>query len=111
MAGAAWRPAPPLDSRVAGFAWPLLSPDRSALAARLEADGVETRPLVCGSIGRQPWFVERYGAVPLAVADLVHAHGLYVPIHARLAFDEVAEIARRCLEAGSGSVRGAVQAA
>jgi CDP-4-dehydro-6-deoxyglucose reductase, E1 len=111
MAGAAWRPAPPPDSRVAGFAWPLLSPDRSALAARLEAHGVETRPLVCGSIGRQPWFVERYGAVALPVADRVHGHGLYVPIHARLGAEQVEQIAELCLGAGSGSVRGAVKAA
>ena len=111
MAGAAWQPAPPPNSRVAGFAWPLLSPDRSALAALLEARGVETRPLVCGSIGRQPWFVDRYGAVPLPVADLVHAHGLYVPIHPRLTLEQVEEIAQVCLGAGSGSVRVAVQAA
>lgn len=111
MMDAAWRPVPPVGSRVAGFAWPLLSPERSALAAVLELRGVETRPLVCGSIGRQPWFVDRYGAVPLRVADLVHAHGLYVPINPQLSEDEVKEIAQLCLEAGSGSVRRAVEAA
>ena len=109
LAGAAWRPTPPTGGRVAGFAWPLLSDDRSALAARLEARGVETRPLVCGSIGRQPWFVERYGAVALRVADLVHACGLYVPIHARLRLEEVEEIAQTCLAAGAGSVRAPVE--
>jgi CDP-6-deoxy-D-xylo-4-hexulose-3-dehydrase len=111
MEGAAWRPSPPADSRVAGFAWPMLSPDRAALAALLEAQGIETRPLVCGSIGRQPWFVERYGAVAMPVADVVHGHGLYVPIHARLGAEQVEQIAQLCLGAGSGSVRGVVQAA
>jgi CDP-6-deoxy-D-xylo-4-hexulose-3-dehydrase len=111
MTEATWRPAPPPGSRVAGFAWPMLSPDRSALAERLEASGIETRPLVCGSIGRQPWFIERYGPVALPIADRVHGHGLYVPIHARLRDEQVDEIAELCLAPGTGSVRGVVQAA
>ena len=98
----------PAESRVSGFAWPMLSPDRATLAAALDEKGVETRPLVCGSIGRQPWFVERYGAVELEVADRAHRYGLYVPINPQLSDDEIAEICTICLESAGGSVRGSV---
>ena len=108
MAEAAWRPSPPAGSVVSGFAWPMLSHDRRALAGRLGEAGIETRPLVCGSIGRQPWYVERYGAVPLANADVVHEHGLYVPINPDLQEAELLQITAICLGEGDGTVRDAV---
>jgi CDP-4-dehydro-6-deoxyglucose reductase, E1 len=108
MSTAAWRPSAPAGGVVSGFAWPMFSSDRRALAGRLGEAGVETRPLVCGSIGRQPWYVERYGAVPLRNADVVHAHGLYVPINPDLEDEELLEIARICLSEGAGTVRDPV---
>lgn len=108
MQSAAWRSVGPVGSRVSAFAWPMLSPDRAALAAILDEKGIETRPLVCGSIGRQPWYVDRYGSVELEVADRVHQHGLYVPINPQLSDDEIAEICSICLESAGGSVRGSV---
>jgi CDP-6-deoxy-D-xylo-4-hexulose-3-dehydrase len=108
MSEAAWRPSAPAGGVVSGFAWPMFSSDRRALAGRLGEAGVETRPLVCGSIGRQPWYVERYGAVPLRNADVVHAHGLYVPINPDLEDEELLEIARICLSEGAGTIRDPV---
>lgn len=107
--GAAWRPAAPEGSMTSAFAYPMLSPDRTALAASLGAAGVETRPLICGSVGRQPWYVERHGAVELPNADRIHRNGMYVPINPDLAPEEVAEIAALCLDAPVGSVRGTVE--
>jgi CDP-6-deoxy-D-xylo-4-hexulose-3-dehydrase len=108
MSAALWRPEAPEASqgtRVSGFAWPMISPDRAALAATLDERGVEARPLLCGSIGRQPWFLERYGRVELEVADRIHEHGLYVPINPQLSDDELGEICSTCLDAVCGSIR------
>lgn len=110
MTDAAWRPRGPEKGEVSGFAWPMLSGDRAALAGRLGAAGVETRPLVCGSIGRQPWFIARYGEVALPHADKIHTHGLYVPVNPDLTDAEVEEIAVICLAPGPGSVREPVPA-
>jgi CDP-6-deoxy-D-xylo-4-hexulose-3-dehydrase len=108
MSEAAWRPSAPAGAVVSGFAWPILTSNRQALAGRLGEAGVETRPLVCGSIGRQPWFVQRYGAVPLTNADVVHEHGLYVPINPELDEAELQQITGVCLGDGVGTVRDAV---
>ena len=88
-----WQPQPPDSAYVSGFAYPLLSPHRSALATHLASAGIETRPLVCGSLGRQPWFIDRYGSVPLEHADLIHHQGLYVPINPDLSVQEIKAIA------------------
>jgi CDP-4-dehydro-6-deoxyglucose reductase, E1 len=104
-AEAAWQPRAPRDAMVSGFAWPVLSRRRVALAAELSAAGIETRPLICGSMGRQPWFVDRYGTSKLPNADVVHEHGLYVPINPDLTAAEVREIAGLLLGAREGSIR------
>jgi CDP-4-dehydro-6-deoxyglucose reductase, E1 len=73
-------------TRHAGFAFPLLldadAPlDRRALCARLEAQGIETRPISGGNLARQPAFAAVPGARvegPLPVADAVHERGLFV---------------------------------
>lgn len=91
-ASASWQPQPPPQSFISGFAYPVLSSHRSQLAARLKRRGIETRPLVCGSLGHQPWFIDRYGPVPLKNADIIHQHGLYVPANPDLSIAEVKQI-------------------
>lgn len=76
----------PAGVRHAGFAFPLLldadAPlDRSELCRRLEAQGVQTRPISGGNLARQPAFAAVPGARvegALPVADAVHARGLFV---------------------------------
>lgn len=91
-APASWQPQPSKDMFVSGFAYPLLSANRSQLAARLKRHGIETRPLVCGSLGRQPWFIDRYGSVALTNADVIHTQGLYVPSNPDLSIAEIKQI-------------------
>lgn len=70
------------------FALPLMvSPDapftRDDLARYLEGSGVETRPIVAGSLSRHPasaLFSELSGQV-LPGADVVHNNGLYLGLH------------------------------
>ncbi len=57
--------------------------DRSVLLKHLEANGVETRPIVAGNVARQPVcsiFPELQGP-PLPGADLVHERGFYIGLH------------------------------
>ena len=53
------------------------------------AAGIETRPLVCGSMGRQPFWIKEYGEVRLDFADKVHEYGLYVPNNHEMSEQEV----------------------
>ncbi len=95
---AIWKPRSPQKTQVSGFAFPLLSKKRTQLAVHLQNTGIETRPLVCGSLGRQPWFVDKYGVVSLPNADIVHEQGLYVPINPELSIAEIKYVATQCLE-------------
>lgn len=66
---------------LSSFAFGTLVENRLELHQHLKAAGIESRPLVCGSIGRQPFWTRRYGAVPLPNADIVHRYGMYLPNH------------------------------
>jgi CDP-6-deoxy-D-xylo-4-hexulose-3-dehydrase len=65
---------------------------RDRLAARLREHGVETRPLGGGSMGRQPFWTERYGAQELPVADRIHERSFILPNHPGLSASDIADI-------------------
>jgi len=77
---------------VSEFAFGTLVEDPSGTAARLRAAGVESRPLICGNIGRHPFWTHRFGAAPLAIADQIHDHGMYLPIHASMTTEQVSYV-------------------
>ena len=53
-------------------------------------NGVETRPLICGSMGRQPfWHKINNSFSKLKYADQVHEYGIYLPINADLTLEQV----------------------
>ncbi|MFM9147202.1 MAG: DegT/DnrJ/EryC1/StrS family aminotransferase, partial [Verrucomicrobiota bacterium] len=79
---------------VSSFAYGTFVANRAETARHLADRGVECRPLVCGSMGRQPFWVRRHGITALPVADKVHEQGLYLPNHADLTPDDVAHVAK-----------------
>ncbi len=64
---------------LSAFAVGIIVKNRNDLADRLMRLGIECRPLICGNIGRQPFWVKRYGKVSLPMADVIHKNGLYFP--------------------------------
>lgn len=71
-------------SVLSSFAYGVLVKNRLETYKHLQANGIENRPLICGNIGLHPFWVKRYGAAHLPMADIVHNHGLYLPNHAQL---------------------------
>jgi CDP-6-deoxy-D-xylo-4-hexulose-3-dehydrase len=70
------------------FAFPVLVNSeapftRSELVSHLESQGIETRPVVAGNLGRQPAVhrLEGISVGDLPGADYVHEHGFYLGIH------------------------------
>lgn len=84
-----WKPNPHQDNFISSLAYPIITPNRERTAAALMAAGIETRPLVCGSMGRQPFWIKEYGEVRLDFADKVHEYGLYVPNNHEMSEQEV----------------------
>ena len=62
---------------------------RERVGQALREHGIETRPLGGGSMGRQPFWVDRQGVDPLPVADRVHETSFMLPNHPQLSLKDV----------------------
>lgn len=87
-----WRPAIASEHLVSNFAFPLLHPRREQVVELLEEHGVEVRPLICGSLGNQPFFVDRYGQIDLPNASTVDRLGCYLPNHHHLSDGDIEQV-------------------
>ena len=91
MSNQEWKPKP-VGEVISNFAYPIISKNKKLLISNLKEAGVECRPLVCGSIGKQPFWVNKYGECSLPVADRVHKYGLYVPNHPGMSLHDVEKV-------------------
>jgi CDP-6-deoxy-D-xylo-4-hexulose-3-dehydrase len=64
---------------ISNFCFPVIHNEREKIINALQSAGIETRPLICGSMGTQPMYVEKYGRLELPNANIVDKFGLYVP--------------------------------
>jgi CDP-6-deoxy-D-xylo-4-hexulose-3-dehydrase len=76
------------------FAYPIITPNLSELVKELKENNVECRPLVCGSIGLQPFWKNLYGEVSFNFADDVHNYGLYLPNNQDITEEEITFICK-----------------
>jgi len=88
-----WKPTLPPDSFISNFAYPIISKRIEGAVSALQQNGVECRPLICGSIGEQPYWIDRYGKQELPSATYVHHYGFYVPNNQDMTVEEVEFIA------------------
>ncbi len=79
---------------VSSFSFGTYAKNRLEVSKHLLAQGVECRPLVCGSMGRQPFWIKKYGVTRLPVADKVHDFGLYLPNHANITPEDIVYVAK-----------------
>lgn len=77
---------------VSNFAYPIIVKNPEFVANALKESGIESRPLICGSISRQPFWYERYGKSSLKNADVIHDFGMYLPNNPDMTFEEIREI-------------------
>jgi len=59
------------------------------LITKLQNNGVEIRPLVCGSIGEQPFWKKMYKRQHTPFATMVHNNGLYLPNNPQIKEEEI----------------------
>jgi CDP-6-deoxy-D-xylo-4-hexulose-3-dehydrase len=74
------------------FAFPILTEQRDEIAERLISNDIECRPLICGSMGKQPFYVKKYGEQTLPNAEAVRKYGMYLPNHHLLSKDDIKKI-------------------
>jgi CDP-6-deoxy-D-xylo-4-hexulose-3-dehydrase len=84
-----WKVKPQPNSFVSNFAYPVIHPNRNEIVRELQNNNVEVRPMVCGSMGTQPFYVKEYGKLELPNVSIVDKYGFYVPNHPKLTDNEI----------------------
>ena len=55
----------------------------------LQKNKVEVRPMICGSMGTQPFYVKKFGELKLPKVSIIDEYGFYVPNHPSLIEEEI----------------------
>jgi len=79
-----WKPLERTDCRISNFAFQIIHPKRDKIVEELQKNQVEVRPLICRSMGSQPFYVKLYGKQEYCNSSTVDKYGLYVPNHTGL---------------------------
>jgi CDP-6-deoxy-D-xylo-4-hexulose-3-dehydrase len=64
---------------ISNFAYPVVNKARNSIVEGLRDAGVEARPLIAGSMGKQPFWIKKYGKLSLKNCDIIDQYGFYVP--------------------------------
>ena len=84
-----WKPKYNLNDFTSNFAYPIIHPNRNEIVKSLQENEIETRPMVCGSMGTQPFYVKKYGRLKLPNVTEVDKNGFYVPNHPKLTKEQI----------------------
>jgi len=97
-----WVPKEIEDSFTASFCIPIIaySPEqKQRMVKNLMDNNIECRPLICGSMGTQPFYTEIYGRKELPNVSQVDDCGIYVPNHPQLTDSEIDLICKCIIDA------------
>ena len=84
-----WKPNTELNDFTSNFAYPVIHPNRDRIVHELERNGVEVRPMICGSMGTQPFYVKKYGRLELPKVTEIDRYGFYVPNNPHITDKEI----------------------
>lgn len=92
-----WKPLYTTETLISNFAYPIISTRRDEVVKALNTAGIETRPLICGSMEHQPFYKNLYphSEITCLNADKVHKYGLYVPNHPSLTEEDIKYICQQ----------------
>jgi len=77
------------DGFISNFAYPIIHPLKNKIVEQLQKHNIECRPLICGSMSRQPFFYNLYGTKKYSFSDLIHDYGLYLPNNPDITENEI----------------------
>lgn len=87
-----WTPSEEEGSYTASFCIPIIlesQEKRDLLVKEFLKNNVECRPLICGSLGTQPYYVKKYGKIELPNVSKIDSSGMYIPNHPKLTDEEI----------------------
>ena len=80
----------PITSFVSNFAYPVVTKNRDEVVQNLISNGIETRPLIAGSMANKPFWKGRSDNMPNS--ELVDKFGFYVPNNQDLTKNDMQKI-------------------
>jgi len=84
-----WKVDVDLNHFTSNFAYPIIHPKRNDVVQKLQENQVEVRPMICGSMGTQPFYVKKFGELKLPNVSIIDEYGFYVPNNPLLTDDEI----------------------
>ena len=84
-----WKAKPQKYSFISNFAYPVIHPNRDKIVKELQDNDIEVRPMICGSMGTQPFYVKKYGRLELPNVSTIDKYGFYIPNHPHLTTNEI----------------------
>ena len=96
-----WWPKQYDNTYASNFAIPLIEKNRDRIVSNLINNNIEVRPLICGSMPRQP-FYKKFASIKVEepkFASTVDRYGFYVPNHPKLEEEEILFVCEKINEA------------
>jgi len=87
-----WKVKSKPDCLESNFAYPIIHPKRDEIVKTLTSNNVEVRPMICGSMGTQPFYVKEFGELKLPNVTTIDEYGFYVPNNPKLTNEDVSFI-------------------
>ena len=87
-----WKPKESDNKFISNFAYPVITKDRRKLITNLRNSSIECRPLLSGSLSKQPYWYQNFGEIELTNSDLIHNEGLYVPNNHEMTSEDIHKI-------------------
>lgn len=92
LSGKMWFPKETENSFTSSFCIPIIAKtpeQKEEIVKKLIENDVECRPLICGSMGTQPFYIKKYGKLNLPNASIVDNCGIYIPNHPKLTNEDI----------------------
>lgn len=84
-----WKTEPINSCFTSNFAYPIIHPKRDEIVEVLRKNNVEVRPLICGSMGVQPFYIKKFGRLELPNASVIDRYGFYMPNNPSLTNEQI----------------------
>ena len=80
---------------ISNFCFPVINHNKEHIVHELIQNNIETRPLIAGSIGKNPFwemFAKKGTLLPTPNCDLIDKYGFYVPNHQDLSIQDIQRV-------------------
>ena len=84
-----WKIKPIKNSFVSNFGYPIISPFKNEIVKELTKQRIQVRPLISGSMSKQPFFRKNIKIKPFKASTEVDKFGMYLPNHHDLSFKQI----------------------